>query len=136
MANREILFRRVHRDRRNGQSRENGQIKFTDWGFPNGVFEGPSHISGWDTVCDEQFTGLTDRNGAKIFEGDVISHIGQRIGVVKYYPEIGVFGFTDKAHSENESDAWFFYDCNPMLFEILGNIHDQPELLTLNQESK
>ena len=72
-----------------------------------------------------EFTGLNDKNKKKIFEGDILKHIdnyGKIISVVKYEYNAFVFygiqlktNLNPKFASENS--------------EIIGNIHDNPELL-------
>lgn len=73
-----------------------------------------------------QFTGLLDRNGNKIFEGDI----------VRYDTEIGEVFFDGKSACFNVKD---FYcqsaDYPTMAFhsyivcEVIGNIYENPELL-------
>jgi uncharacterized phage protein (TIGR01671 family) len=87
-----------------------------------------------------QYTGLTDKSGKKIFDGDIIktqpfrdkacslhSKTKQHIGVIKYradkqgaewYVDIDNCGkYTHCTYSE-------FFGC-----EVIGNLHDNPELL-------
>ena len=72
-----------------------------------------------------QYTGLTDKNGTKVFEGDIVkvSYTGGfEIGTISWSnlnfrfcfntPEGFSYGF-------NVSDE----------FEVIGNIHDNPELI-------
>lgn len=94
-----------------------------------------------------EYTGLTDTNGIKIFEGDIVS-----IGA--YYPEDPTYQIKFGYHSVTASDPYdsgtaygFYYvggrhgyeeglcEDDPKLFEVVGNIHDNPELLEVNYES-
>lgn len=71
-----------------------------------------------------QFTGLTDKNGKKIFEGDI---------VVSY----SLFGRKDGCGIVNWNNlfsAWeiggkTMYGTSIAIYEVIGNIHDNPELL-------
>lgn len=76
-----------------------------------------------ETVC--QFSGLHDKNGRKIFEGDIVKgrsfiHIDRTIYQVVY--EQNGFYYHDEDgvdwHPANIDDA-----------EIVGNIYDNPELM-------
>ena len=70
-----------------------------------------------------QYSGLTDKNGKKIFEGDICKHRSNYSG--EYV--ISVVTYTDGcflAMSDNNSG----FNLSDKL-EIIGNIHDNPELL-------
>ena len=71
-----------------------------------------------------QFTGLTDKNGKKIFEGDIVDILteNEEIGFVAY--DDG--GFLVKA---NGFCVDFHANINGTDLEIIGNIHDNPEML-------
>ena len=77
-----------------------------------------------------QYTGLTDKNGKKIFEGDILrfDYIGNNLGVNGVSVcefENGKFGVKWGYHKEFVCLDGF---ANTTL-EVIGNIHDNPELL-------
>lgn len=79
-----------------------------------------------------QFTGLTDENGKEVYEGDIVISIKCRVseckGIVAYYGM--AFHYEGK---QKNGTKWFDtitanmnQDCT---VEIIGNIHNNPELL-------
>lgn len=71
-----------------------------------------------------QFTGLTDNNGKRIFEGDIVDILteNEEIGVVEYKDGgflVSADGFCVDFHS----------NINGTDLEVIDNIHDNPELL-------
>lgn len=83
-----------------------------------------------------QFTGLTDKNGKEIFEGDIIK-CSNYCFVIEF--KYGCFGFTNEDFdfitigviSHEDMYGEYSYDYLEQLdnFEIIGNIHDNQELL-------
>ena len=74
-----------------------------------------------------QFTGLTDKNGEKIFEGDVGD---TRRWHVAYAADVGAsYGMTAGWYIQRDDfESWSELECADN-YEVLGNIHDNPELL-------
>lgn len=77
-----------------------------------------SHIIIPETVG--QFTGLTDKNGKKIFEGDIVKY-ENKIYEIKYLEKYARFAPSNE-HS-------IFMVCAFNHLEVVGNIHDNPGLL-------
>ena len=79
-----------------------------------------------DPETVSQFTGLTDRNGVKIFEGDIIEYTdgcNDWLGAVKYASDDAQFVVRFIGGDVESFDNLYSGDC-----EVIGNIYDNPEL--------
>ena len=80
-----------------------------------------------------QFTGLYDKNDKEIYEGDILLYRGDIKIEVKYHH--GGFGYTyidtDFLFGGNNNFHFHRNDKDDD-FEVIGNIHDNKELLTQN----
>lgn len=68
-----------------------------------------------------QCTGLTDKNGKKIFEGDIVQNTITKVpAIVRWYSEYSAFILYCKKYSR----VYFLYDNDFKYIEVIGNIHD------------
>jgi len=86
----------------------------------------------------EQFTGLKDKNGKEIFEGDVFRYQDCETQPIAER-DIGTIGY-NKAHFtykllrwDDDDDIVLSHICMKFL-EIIGSIHENPELLKVSND--
>jgi len=73
-----------------------------------------------------QYTGLKDMKGIEIYEGDILLLTGHE--TVTYIRIIARSKRTNQLGWEDAGYCFCKYHCEE-IFEIIGNIHDNPELL-------
>jgi uncharacterized phage protein (TIGR01671 family) len=107
------------------QSRQLERVCITDYDTRGNYIEYPIKP---ETLG--QYTGLKDKYGRKIFEGDIL-RTGTRMGYILF--EKGCFRFRWKNFDRYRGD--FFKTCIITEYgsfrelEVIGNIHDNPEML-------
>lgn len=126
-----------------------------DWGFIKPFEKDKNGLRNMTYVQRNtvgQYTGLTDKNGVKIFEGDIVEFFGMRGEIIS---ECGAFGIGCQkqidydlmesnipcnntalfCYNDNYISLWELWwnyeqDDNPLYeVEVIGNIYDNPELM-------
>ena len=104
------------------------------------IIESQDCLGGVITETIGQYTGLKDKNGTKIFEGDIFEDEKNEIrGIVifenssfriKWFglqTTLYEYGYDDGSFGEVECETFDMYNIDQM--EVIGNIYDNPELL-------
>lgn len=77
-----------------------------------------------------QYIEKTDKNGTKIFEGDICKNTENgKTAVVKWYEEYNA----DMLYCKSENHVYWLFDVDFAKIEVIGNIHDNPELMGGNE---
>jgi len=88
-----------------------------------------------EDVVLEQDTGLRDKNNKKIYEGDIVDYVNGCICIIQY--EVEGARFIHRDISDNFPFGFSgLEEYNGKLFEVIGNIHENTELLNKDQPNE
>lgn len=85
-----------------------------------------------------QSTGLFDKNGKEIFEGDIVTD-GEFARIVQYHQTLGFYMFDEEGNERFFSDSATLEDFEEdakivsEILEIIGNVYENPELLEVTE---
>ena len=106
-----------------------------DWIVCNAIQNGGiCNVIGRYAVITEtvgQYTGLTDKNGNKIFEGDIVKGSWNTVFGVYFDEDYLQYRAKEKSGSHHEID----YYGESYRLEVIGNVYDNPELLEVKNET-
>ena len=135
---REIKFRAWDKEKKEWVGAETGGVMDLEYSgevgafmFDNDSFDIPKNVI-W---C--QFTGLKDKNGKEICEGDIVRRVyaftkankpKETTDQIVFSDEWGAFAFHSKT---NIGKGWsrMYSGHKAFPFEVIGNIYENPELL-------
>jgi uncharacterized phage protein (TIGR01671 family) len=89
------------------------------------IIEGGTQLEDVECTVIEQYTGIKDKNGVEIYEGDLLQHYNSIIKpfVVNWDEELVSFVF---------EDGYTSYILTDKSFSVVGNVNENPELLEVN----
>lgn len=137
---REILFRGKRKD--NGEWIDGYYVRLN--GNHHRIYTGYAEIDCGEYFADwveidpgtrGEYTGLCDKNGKRIFEGDVILYRGKAEGIIVYGNRYNKTAFIIEY---TQGTAWDYLGNDGLgiivsEIEVIGNIHDNPELLEVTE---
>lgn len=128
---REILFRAKHIHAMDSNEHLNGTWVhgyLSDKNYINDKSLEGEFLVDENTIC--QYTGLTDKNGKKIFEGDILRHADETI--LKTVWNNRKYGFAAQCVKGSvllKDCKWGLWEFESDEVEVIGNVFDNPELL-------
>ncbi len=107
-----------------------GGILDAGWNDPNGA--------GWKDITIMQYTGLHNRNGKEIYEGDILKFaIYHAIGIVQYDERQFCYWISLVNRDYRARQEGSLFDFTTSIgwadsYEVIGNLYESPELVKSN----
>ena len=93
-----------------------------------------NYLNGWsiDEAYLMQSTGLFDRNGQEIFEGDIVNYKGRK-AIIKWHGSYASFIYIFVDELKERVSEWHPLYLAYLKCEVIGNIYENPELLEVGK---
>ena len=92
------------------------------------IGDGITYMVSAEDLVLMQSTGLVDKNGKEIFEGDILDYKGRK-ALVRWHGSYASFIYRFVDELQNRNTEWKPLYLAYMKCEIIGNIYENPELL-------
>lgn len=94
----------------------------------SGVIAAPPSIDYWESIVFLQYTGLKDKDGKEIYEGDIVKYTTLYYGKEKTH--LTEVKWTDNIENDSFGEPYTVgYAIYGMDWEVIGNIYENPDLL-------
>jgi len=108
---------------------ENNYVKVINRGLPHYYYDDWAKYKVKKDAILMQFTGVKDKNGKEIYEGDIVIHKFNPGNHIVEYCKDSVSFQMDMSNCVLDQEMGCGYDS----VEIIGNIHENPNLLNLKK---